>query len=226
MELRIARPAAGRDVLNGAQKHLGSRQRCQLRPQAVDDALCRGARALGDILQRDEEARRGGRGIAIATAHRAAERGHRRVSADDFGSLIIDLHHGAIGGIGCGLHHPHDQPGILLREEILRHDGVEPDRHSHEAQGEDQHQPAKPQHMPQRPHIAGDQPRHAALELPAEPAMRAFVSTTHSGCDHRCDGERDDGGNGHGNRHGDREFAKQSPHDAWHKEQRNEHRDQ
>ena len=226
LELRIARPAAGGDVLDGAQKHLGARQRRQLRPQAVDDALRSGARPLGDILQRDEKPRRGGRGIAIAAAHRAAERGHRRVAADDLGRLIVDLHHGAIGGIGRGLHHPHDQPGILLREEILRHDGVEPDRHPHEAQGEDQHQAAKPQHMPQRPDIAVDQPRHAALELPAEPAMRAFLGSTHPGCDHRRDGERDDGGNCHRYRQCDGKFAKQPPHNARHEEQRDEHRDE
>ena len=168
----------------------------------------------------------GGHRIAEAAADGGRHVIHPRIGLDDGDDLRLRLQHGGIGDIGRGAGGADDEAGILVREELLRHHGIKPDRQADQPQRGQQRKPPEAQHHGQGGHVAVRQPGHSGIQRPRQPPGRRFLRPAQPGRQHRRDGEGDEAGERHGHRQHHGEFAEQPPDQPAHEQQRDEDRDQ
>ena len=235
----VALPAAGANVLHGAQEDLQAGDLGELRAQPRDHGLAALA-PLGRRLQVGEQEAAAG----AAAAGEADDGGHRRVAADDGDDLAQLLAHRLRRDALVGAQAAAQLAGVLLRKEALRRGAEEVDV---EADHRDQDEEDEPE-AGERPVEARLVPRQhlgeAALgaacqrgaETPRGAARRAAGSAPagarrraglqQPGAHHRRRRQRDDERDQHRRRQRHRELAEQPPDLALHEQERDEHRDQ
>ena len=117
-----------------------------------------------------------------------------------------------------------DHPGILNREESLRHDDVEQYRRRKRTHEHQERQRLVPQYPSQRYGVSFYPVVEETLGRTRQPALALLGHVPQQPrAHHRCEGQRDDCRHQNRNREGNRKLAEQASDDVAHEEQRNQH---
>ena len=222
--LRVAGSATEAHVLHGLEIERGPRHLRELWPETRDDVI-RGDLSLFARLQRDESAAGVRRGPAAAAASREqGDRVDRGIGFQDFRVA----HHLFVDGRERDILLSDDVDGeasiVLLGEEALRHDVEEVRVHREGGEEDDHGDRGMEQRDGQRPVVRARDGVEESLTQHREPrAVERVLRPEQEGAHHRGRRERDR------QRHQDRdrehhgELTEETPHDAAHQQNGNEH---
>ena len=161
-----------------------------------------------------------------AAAGEADDGGDGRVAvddADDLRELAADrLETDRLVGAQSAL----QRSGILLRKKALGDGDIEPDGETDRHREYDHHQRDMAERPVERPGVAALDALEAAAEPVAARVFLGVVGAQQQRRQHRRHGQRQQQADHHRRRQGDRELAEQTPDDAAHEQQGDEHRDQ
>ena len=174
MELGLAHATAHADVLDGLKEEINADDLGGFFAKPVDHLLgADGALAFG--FERDEHAAVVHGGVSGCRADEGAEAFHGRVGQHDGGDFLLQPGHGLKRNILRRFGGAHQTASILLREESLGHDGVEPDGGHHGEDGDAENEIMMLQHPLQAGLIMAEQPLVAAFAGAVEWTGRAGI---------------------------------------------------